>query len=57
MNYVATIGEREVKITVEELGGSNYKVTIDGVEHVVDARRSPATSGRSFTGTRRSRWT
>jgi biotin carboxyl carrier protein len=38
MSYVATIDEREVTITVEELGGSNYKVTIDGVEHVVDAQ-------------------
>ena len=38
MNYVATIGERDVKVSVEELGGSNYKVTIDGVEHVVDAQ-------------------
>jgi biotin carboxyl carrier protein len=37
MNYVATIDEREVKITVEELGGSNYKVTLDGREIVVDA--------------------
>jgi biotin carboxyl carrier protein len=39
MNYVATIGEREVKITVEELGGSNYKVTLDGREVVVDAHQ------------------
>jgi biotin carboxyl carrier protein len=39
MNYVATIGEREVKITVEELGGANYKVTLDGHEHVLDAHR------------------
>jgi len=38
MNYVATIGERDVKVSVEELGGSNYKVTIDGVERVVDAQ-------------------
>lgn len=38
MSYVATIGDREVTISVEELGGSNYKVAIDGVEHVVDAR-------------------
>ena len=38
MNYVATIGERDVKVSVEELGGSNYKVTFDGVEHVVDAQ-------------------
>jgi biotin carboxyl carrier protein len=39
MSYVATIGEREVTITVEELGGANYKVAIDGVEHVVDAHQ------------------
>jgi biotin carboxyl carrier protein len=38
MNYVATIGEKDVKVFVEELGGSNYKVTIDGAEHVVDAQ-------------------
>ena len=39
MSYVATIGEKDVTITVEELGGSNYKVSIDGVEHVVDAHQ------------------
>jgi biotin carboxyl carrier protein len=39
MNYVATIGEREAKVSVEELGGSGYKVTIDGQEHVVDAHQ------------------
>jgi|SRR5512139_3965796 biotin carboxyl carrier protein len=39
MNYVATIGEREAKVSVEELGGSGYKVTIDGREHVVDAHQ------------------
>ncbi len=39
MNYVATVGERDVKISVEELGGSNYRVTIDGTAHVVDAQR------------------
>jgi len=39
MSYVATIGEREVTISVEELGGANYKVAIDGVEHVVDAHQ------------------
>ena len=38
MSYVATIGEREVTITVEDLGGANYKVAIDGVEHAVDAQ-------------------
>ena len=39
MSYVATIDEREVTISVEDLGGSNYKVAIDGVEHVVNAQR------------------
>ena len=39
MNYVATIGEREVKVTVEEIGGSSYKVTLDGREIVVDAHQ------------------
>jgi biotin carboxyl carrier protein len=39
MNYVATIGDRDVRITVEETGGSGYRVTIDGEEHVVDAQR------------------
>jgi biotin carboxyl carrier protein len=39
MSYVAMIGEREVAITVEELGGANYNVRIDGVEHVVDAHQ------------------
>jgi len=39
MNYVASIGEREVKVTVEDLGGASYKVAIDGVEHVVDAHK------------------
>lgn len=39
MNYVATIGEREITITVKELGGANYEVALDGVPHVVDARQ------------------
>jgi biotin carboxyl carrier protein len=39
MNYVATVGGRDVKITVEDLGGSRYKATIDGEEHLVDAQR------------------
>jgi len=38
MSYVATVDEREVTISIEELGGSNYNVTIDGVVHVVDAQ-------------------
>jgi biotin carboxyl carrier protein len=39
MNYVATIGERKVKITVAANSGSSYEVTIDGVCHIVDARQ------------------
>jgi len=39
MNYVATAGERDRRIKVEELGGSNYRVTIDGEAYVVDAQR------------------
>ena len=37
MNYVATIGEKEVKVTVEEVGVARYQVTIDGQDHCVDA--------------------
>jgi len=39
MNYVAKIGEREIRITIEANSGSSYEVTIDGVRKVVDARR------------------
>lgn len=39
MNYIATIGEREVKVTVEEVGVARYKVTIEGREHLVDAHQ------------------
>jgi biotin carboxyl carrier protein len=39
MNYIATIGEQEVKVSVEEVGIACYKVTIDGTEHLVDAHR------------------
>ncbi len=37
MNYVATIGEKEARVTVEEVGVARYRVTIDGAEHLVDA--------------------
>ncbi|RJP20504.1 MAG: acetyl-CoA carboxylase biotin carboxyl carrier protein subunit [Deltaproteobacteria bacterium] len=37
MNYIATVGEKDVKVSVEEVGGAGYRVSIDGVEHVVDA--------------------
>ncbi|OGP34745.1 MAG: hypothetical protein A2X88_04655 [Deltaproteobacteria bacterium GWC2_65_14] len=39
MNYIATIGEREVQVAVEEVGVARYKVTIDGTEHLVDAHQ------------------
>jgi len=39
MNYVATIGEKEARVTVEEAGFARYKVTIDGQEHFVDAHQ------------------
>ena len=51
MSYVATIGEREVTVTVEELGGANYKVAIDGVEHVVDAQLIAGTLWSVLYGT------
>ena len=37
MNYIGTIGEKEVKVTVREMGVARYSVTIDGQEHLVDA--------------------
>jgi biotin carboxyl carrier protein len=39
MNYIATIGDREVKITVEEVGAARYQVTGDGKEYLVDAHQ------------------
>jgi len=39
MNYVATIGEREIQVSVEEVGVARYKVTIDGREQLVDAHQ------------------
>ncbi len=39
MNYVATIGEKETRVNVEEVGVARYKVTIDGQEHIVDAHQ------------------
>lgn len=39
MNYIATIGEDEVKVSVEEVGSARYRVTIDGTEHLVDAHQ------------------
>ncbi len=43
MNYVATIGEKEVRVTVEEVGVARYKVAIDGQEHLVDAHQVQST--------------
>lgn len=39
MNYVATIGDREVRITVEEVGVARYLVRGDGKEYLVDAHQ------------------
>ena len=39
MTYIATIGERDVRVSVEEVGVARYKVTIDGTEHLVDAHQ------------------
>lgn len=39
MNYIATIGENEVKVSVEEVGVARYRVTIDGTERLVDAHQ------------------
>ncbi|MGZ8449303.1 MAG: biotin/lipoyl-containing protein [Candidatus Deferrimicrobiaceae bacterium] len=39
MNYVATIGNREVKITVEEVGVARYMVRGDEKEYLVDAHQ------------------
>ncbi len=39
MNYVALIGEREVRVTVEEVGVARYMVRADGKEYLVDAHQ------------------
>ncbi|NNF84655.1 MAG: acetyl-CoA carboxylase biotin carboxyl carrier protein subunit [Deltaproteobacteria bacterium] len=39
MNYIATIGDREVKVTVEEVGVARYQVTGDGKKYLVDAHQ------------------
>ena len=39
MNYIGTIGEKEVKVAVREVGVARYAVTIDGDEHLVDAHQ------------------
>jgi len=39
MNYIGTIGEKEVKVGVREVGVARYTVTIDGQEHQVDAHQ------------------
>ncbi len=39
MNYIATIGEKEVRVSVEEAGAGQYRVSIDGQNHLVDAQQ------------------
>ena len=39
MNYIGTIGEKDVKVAVREVGVARYAVTIDGQEHLVDAHQ------------------
>ncbi len=39
MNYIATIGEREVKVTVKEIGVARYMVTGAEKEYLVDAHQ------------------
>ena len=39
MNYIATIGDREVKVTVKEVGVARYLVTGDEKEYLVDAHQ------------------
>lgn len=39
MSYLATIGGREVKVEVREIGVNRYQVILDGKEHVVDAQQ------------------
>ena len=39
MNYIGTIGDEDVKVTVREVGVARYAVTIDGQEHLVDAHQ------------------
>jgi len=38
MAYVATIGGKDVRVEVEEVGVHRYRVTVDGREHLVDAQ-------------------
>ncbi len=39
MNYIATIGEREFRVAVAEVGVARYLVTADGKEYLVDAHQ------------------
>jgi biotin carboxyl carrier protein len=39
MNYVGTIGEKEVKVGVREVGVAKFVVTIDGKDFLVDAHQ------------------
>ncbi len=55
MAYLATLGDQTHHIEVQELDGNLYRVTIDGVERVVDGRQLSAhtysllVDQRSFT--------
>ncbi len=55
MAYLATLGDQTHRIEVQELEGNLYRVTIDGVERVVDGRQLSAhtysllVDQRSFT--------
>jgi biotin carboxyl carrier protein len=55
MAYLATLGDQTHRIEVQELEGNLYRVTIDGVEQVVDGRQLSAhtysllVDQRSFT--------
>lgn len=39
MNYIATVGGKDVPVKVEDLGGSLFRVTIDGVSRDYGAER------------------
>ncbi len=39
MNYIGTIGEKEVKVSVREVGVAKFVVAIDGKDFLVDAHQ------------------
>ena len=51
MSYIGTIGEKELKIGVQEAGVGRYRVTIDGQEHLVDACKVQSTVWSVLYGT------